>query len=291
MRRGTDETFFDQTVDMLLWALFLTMPWPPSFLGLQSSIVGKILLSQFRENHLLLMSDQNPQTLLLTPKHSVFSKNAGKSVQQESPTFDGNFPIFLWFSIHWPLSLLLLGYKSALLLAVFRAEPYLFSLSPVLTTYCNSLLCCFNRCLNNFPGNSTSGSHPETPNMDTRSLSATRRTTCCVRPGTGDWKQVSVPGSSRYLHQGWGESKNSSFLWSEGKLETSLADTLGRQLCPAEWTSHKGHRQHRQKKGIWTENKIEQLFWSTWENSLRNLQKEQREDLKGLHFSKRIATI
>ena len=37
-------------------------------------------------------------------------------------------------------------------------------------------------------------------------------------PGTGDWKQVSVPGSSRYLHQGWGKSKNSSFLWIRGQV-------------------------------------------------------------------------
>ena len=73
------KTFFDQTVDMLLWALFLTMPWPPSFLGLQSSVVGKILLSQFRENPLLLMSDKNPQPLLLTPNHFILKLHTAET--------------------------------------------------------------------------------------------------------------------------------------------------------------------------------------------------------------------
>lgn len=73
------KTFFDQTVDMLLWALFLTMPWPPSFLGLQSSVVGKILLSQFRENPPLLMSDQNPQPLLLTPNHFILKSHTAET--------------------------------------------------------------------------------------------------------------------------------------------------------------------------------------------------------------------
>ena len=35
------------------------------------------------------------RAVLIPGLHVLPGKNAGKSVQQESPTFDGNFPIFL----------------------------------------------------------------------------------------------------------------------------------------------------------------------------------------------------